>query len=255
MKTAFRTPFGHFQFKVLPLGLSNASATFQCMMNRIFAAYLNQFVLVYMDDMLVCSANEAEHLQHLRSVLMTLRESRLFVKLSKCDFLKPDVKFLGHVVGANGLHVDPAKVAAVQQWLPPANVAEVRSFLGLANFFRRFIQGYSSLVAPVPSLLRKSTVFQWSPACQNAFERVKQILTTASVLVMPGFEEPFEVWCDASGFAIGALLHQNGRPRCYESRKLKGPELNYHPGETELLAVIHALKVWRCSNKVKRVPE
>ena len=216
------------------------------MMNQIFSSFLQKFVVVYMDDIFIYSTTEQEHLQHLRSVFMTLRESRLFVKLSKCDFFKTDVKFLGHLVGAEGVRVDPSKVAAVQSWSPPSNVGEVRSFLGFANFFRRFIQGYASLVAPLSDLLRKENTSVWSNACQEAFDRVKEILTTAPVLKMPSFDEPFEVWCDASGFAIGAILLQTGHPCSFESRKLRGPELNYHPGESELLAVIYALKTWRC---------
>ena len=246
VKTAFRTPFGHFEFKVLCFGLTNAPSTFQAVMNRIFAPYLGKFVLVYLDDILVYSKNPVEHVEHLRLVLQILKDNQLYGRLSKCDFFKREVLFLGHVADKDGLRVDPAKVEAVKAWQVPRDVKEVRSFLGLANYFRKFIQGYSTMVAPLTHLTRKDVAFEWSPDCHSAFEGVKHALTHAPVLATPDFTKPFVVIVDASGDGIGAVLEQDGHPLAYESRKFTPAERNYTVGEQELLAAVHAMKVWRC---------
>ena len=248
-KTAFRTPLGHFQFKVLCFGLTNAPATFQAVMNRVLQPYLGQFVLVYMDDILIFSKSAAEHAEHVRLVLQKLREHALYAKHSKCEFGKRDVAFLGHVVSADGLKVDPKKVAVVQDWPAPLNVGHVRSFLGLGNYFRRFIQGYSNLVRPMNDLLKKGADFRWDERCAAAFDGLKAALAGALVLALPDFSSDapdFEVWCDASGFGIGAVLLQGGRVIVYEARTLNSAERNYSTGEQELLAVVHALRTWRC---------
>ncbi len=167
-KTAFNTPLGHFQYKVLAFGLTNAPATFQAVMNRIFAPHLGKFVVVYLDDILVYSRSAAEHEQHLKTVLATLRQHRFYAKMSKCAFNKPEVAYLGHIVGRYGLRMDPKKVAVVRDWPTPRTAAELRSFLGLCNYFRRFIQGYSSVAACLHELLRKGVAFAWGgcpPAC------------------------------------------------------------------------------------------
>ncbi|CAI7769555.1 unnamed protein product, partial [Closterium sp. NIES-54] len=154
-KTAFRTPFGHFQWRVLSFGLTNAPASFQRAMNDVFREAIGQFVLVYLDDILVYSKTEEEHTQHLKWVLGKLREHKFFARLWKCHFYKRELEYLGHLVGNDGLKVDPKKVAAVQQWPVPQDVGQVRSFLGLANYFRRFLENYSSVVAPLTALTRK----------------------------------------------------------------------------------------------------
>jgi hypothetical protein len=245
-KTAFRTPFGHYQFKVLSFGLTNAPATFQAAMNDVFRKYLGSFVLVYIDDILVFSKTPEEHLKHVELVLQCLRENDLYAKLSKCEFEKPEVRFLGHIVGTNGTRVDPAKVKAVQDWPVPRNVSEVRSFLGLATYFRRFIQGFAKLAGPLTNLTKQSVVWDWSPVCQAAFDEVKWCLTHAPVLAMPDFSLPFEVWVDASVEGLGAVLLQDGRPIAFESRRLIPAEVNYSTSDQELLAVVHAMKAWRC---------
>ena len=245
-KTAFRTPEGLYHFRVLPFGLCNAPATFQRVMNKVFAPVIGKFVVIYMDDILVYSKTPEEHVLHLREVFKLLRDAKLYVKLSKCDFWKTELVFLGYTVGADGIKPNPSKIAAVQEWPSPKNVKELRSFLGLATFFRRFVQGFSTLVAPLTSLLRKESAFVWNAVCEQTFLKLKEVLTSAPVLAMPDYDKPFEVWCDASGIGIGALLLQDGRCCAFDSRKLRGAELNYHPGEIELLAVVHALKTWRC---------
>ena len=245
-KTAFRTPLGHFQWKVLSFGLTNAPATFQAVMNDVFRPCIGKFVLVYLDDILVYSRSADEHVQHLRTVLQLLRDHKLYAKLSKCSFNLPELEFLGHIVGADGVRPDPHKVQSVRQWPVPRDVRQVRSFLGLTNYFRRFIQGYSQLVRPMQLLLRKGAEFNWCQNCQVAFDQVKTALTNAPVLVLPDFSKPFEVICDASGGAVGAVLLQQGKPIAFESHKLSPADMRKSPYERELYAVVHALEIWRC---------
>lgn len=252
-KTAFRTHVGHFQWRVLAFGLTNCPATFQQCMNDIFRDYMGKFVVVYLDDILIYSKTPEEHEQHIRLVLQRLREHQLFARRAKCHFNQPEVTFLGHVVGVNGVKVDPRKVQAVQDWPIPTDVHQLRSFLGLANYFRKFIQGYSTLVRPLTDLLRddKSVQKLWSTEAQHAFDGVKWALTHAPVLVLPDFDAaakhtPFEVVADASLHGIGAVLLQGGRPIAFESKKFSPAEKNYDTSQRELLALIHALKTWRC---------
>ncbi|CAI7798149.1 unnamed protein product [Closterium sp. NIES-54] len=194
-----------------------------------------------------------EHTQHLKWVLGKLREHKFFARLWKCHFYKRELEYLGHLVGNDGLKVDPKKVAAVQQWPVPQDVGQVRSFLGqvrsfvgLANYFRRFLENYSSVVARLTALTRKGNAWQWTDQCQKSFEEVKTMLTNAPVLALPDPSKPYEVVTDASTVGIGAVLLQEGRPVAFESRKLSPTEQHYTTSEQELLAVVHALRTWRC---------
>jgi transposase InsO family protein len=245
-KTAFRTPMGLYQWKVMPFGLTNAPAVFSQTMQQVFADMIGQFVLVYLDDILIFSKTPAEHERHLDMVLQRLAQHRFYAQLPKCHFALPEVEFLGHLVSAEGIKVDPRKVRIVADWPTPSNVSELRSFLGLSNYFRRFVHAYSTIARPLHDLTRKETAWQWTEACQTAFERLKAKLTAAPVLAAPDFTKPFEVIADASAYALGAILLQDGRPIAFESRKLTAAQQNYHTTEKELLAVIHALTVWRC---------
>ena len=245
-KTAFRTPFGLFQWKVLSFGLTNAPATFQAVMNDIFRPLIHKCVLVYLDDILVYSKTMEEHAEHLRQVLQILRDQDFYAKLSKCSFAQSELEFLGHILGKDGLRVDPRKTAAVESWPTPTDISQVRSFLGLANYFRKFIKDYSLMTLPLTHLLRKDVPWHWSDNCEAAFHQVKHALTHAPVLALPDFSLPFEVVVDASGTGIGAVLLQQGRPICYESRQLTPAEQNYTVTEQEMLAVIYALRTWRC---------
>ena len=245
-KTAFNTPFGHCEFKVLSFGLTNAPATFQAAMNSIFKPHLGKFVLVYLDDILVFSKSPGEHAEHLEIVLRLLREHTLSAKRSKCQFNTAELGFLGHVVGAEGIKVNPKKTAVVRDWPQPQDIHQLRSFLGLTNYFRRFVQAYANLVGPLTNLLRKSVSFTWSLACQTAFDGVKHALTTAPVLVMPDYSKPFELIADACGFGTGAALLQEGRPIAFLCKQFNAAERNYGVGEQELLAVVHAMRAWRC---------
>ncbi|KAJ9512039.1 hypothetical protein QJQ45_004614 [Haematococcus lacustris] len=249
-KTAFRTRYGHYEYTVMPFGLCNAPATFQRLMNDIFRPHLDQFVLVYLDDILIYSRSEAEHLEHLRTVLGLLRQHQLYANLSKCAFFLPSMDFLGHIISADGIHPDPAKIRAMVEWPVPRNLNDLRSFLGSANYYRRLIHHHAHLILPLTNLLKAETPWSWGPEQQEAFERVKVALASNPVVRPPDFSRPFTVKTDASLYAIGAVLSQrddNGAEYvvAYESRKLQPAEINYPTHDRELLAVVHALTLWR----------
>ncbi|KAL5838964.1 hypothetical protein ACOSQ4_011572 [Xanthoceras sorbifolium] len=245
-KTAFRTRYGHFEFLVMPFGLTNAPAAFMDIMNRIFRPYLDKFVVVFIDDILVYSRTCEEHVEHLNIVLQTLRMNQLYAKKDKCDFWLTEVRFLGHMISQEGISVDPAKVEAVLQWERPTNVTEVRSFLGLAGYYRRFVENFSRIAMPLTQLTRKSVKFVWDEDCEASFMALKQRLTTAPVLTVPDSSEPYVVYTDASGTGLGGVLMQGGKVVAYASRQLKPHEKNYPTHDLELAAVIFALKIWRC---------
>ncbi|KAA3460485.1 DNA/RNA polymerases superfamily protein [Gossypium australe] len=244
-KTAFRTRYGHYEFLVMPFGLTNAPAAFMDMMNRVFQQYLDQFVVVFIDDILVYSRTEEEHDKHLRLVLQILREKQLYAKFSKCEFWLREVTFLGHVVSAEGIRVDPRKIEAVLDWKPPRSVAEIRSFLGLAGYYRRFVEGFSLIAAPMTKLLRKEVPFVWTEKQQESFDKLKKILTEAPVLIQPEAGKEYTVYCDASHTGLGCVLMQEGRVVAYASRQLRPHEVNYPTHDLELAAVVFALKIWR----------
>ncbi|KAK8623010.1 hypothetical protein V6N13_117906 [Hibiscus sabdariffa] len=184
-KTVIRTRYGHYEFLVMSFGLTNAHAAFMDIMNRVFRPYLDQFMVVFIDDILIYSRSEAKHVEHLRIVLQTLRDHRLYAKLSKCEFWLKKVAFLGHVVSAEGIQVDPSKIEAIVSWKQPKNVSEIRSFLGLAGYYRRFVEDFSIIAAPLTKLLRKDVLFVWTKVQQISFEKLKEALTQAPVLVQP----------------------------------------------------------------------
>ena len=184
-KSAFRTRYGHYEFLVMPFGLTNAPAVFMALMNKVFQPYLDKFVIVFIDDILVYSRNKRDHERHLRIVLQILREKQLYAKFSKCEFWLDQVVFLGHVVSAEGIKVDPKKIEAVVKWEPPRNVTEVRSFLGMAGYYRRFVEGFSVIATPLTKLLRKHVEFRWTADCQRSFEELKARLTSAPILANP----------------------------------------------------------------------
>jgi hypothetical protein len=248
-KTAFRTPFGHFQYKTLLFGLTNAPAAFQGVMNKIFAPYLNKFMTVYLDDICIFSKTYEEHLQHLTLVLDVLQQHKLHLSLHKCEFLKDELLYLGHIISKDGVKVDPAKTKAVAQYPPPTDVSTLRSFLGMANFFRKFIQGYSQMCSPLTNLLKKDAPFVWGSEQQTAFNDIKAALTNAPVLALPDWQDadtPYVLITDASYKGLAGVLMQKGRPISYESRKLNSAESRYSPTELEMLAVVHCCKLWRC---------
>ena len=185
-KTAFRTRYGHFEFTVMPFGLTNALTEFRDLMHRVFQPYLDQFVVVFVDNILIYSQSEWEHEYHLRIVLQLLRDHQLYAKFSKCEFWLTEVRFLGHVVSASGVSVDPEKVEAVMSLERSNSVFEIRSFLGLAGYYRRFIEDFSRLAATMTRLTRKKVKFDWDDRCEEAFQELKRRLTTAPILIVPG---------------------------------------------------------------------
>ncbi|KAL0553926.1 hypothetical protein IC582_007830 [Cucumis melo] len=244
-KTAFRSRYGHYEFVVMSFGLTNAPAVFMDLMNRVFKDFLDSFVIVFIDDILIYSKTEAEHEEHLHQVLETLRANKLYAKFSKCEFWLRKVTFLGHVVSSEGVSVDPAKIEAVTNWPRPSTVSEIRSFLGLAGYYRRFVEDFSRIASPLTQLTRKGTPFVWSPACERSFQELKQKLVTAPVLTVPDGSGNFVIYSDASKKGLGCVLMQQDKVVAYASRQLKTHEQNYPTHDLELAAVVFALKIWR----------
>jgi hypothetical protein len=214
------------------------------MMNKVFMDFLDKFVVVFIDDILIYSKNEEEHKQHLGAVLERLRTHQLYAKFSKFEFWLKEVGFLGHILSENGIAVDPIKVTAVLNWKTPATVTEVRSFIGLAGYYRRFIEGFSKIAKPMTELLKKNQRFVWTTECEDSFTELKTRLTTAPVLVLPDIHKSFDIYCDASRRGIGCVLMQEGKVVAYASRQLRPHEENYPTHDLELAAVVHALKIW-----------
>ncbi|XP_059075327.1 uncharacterized protein LOC131875270 [Cryptomeria japonica] len=243
-KTAFRCHYGHYEFLVMPFGLTNAPATFQSCMNHIFNKQLRKSVLVFFDDILIYSCTWEDHLRHLEEVLGIMEDQSLFAKLSKCEFGLREVLYLGHVISADGVKVHEEKIQAIQNWPVPQNITELRGFLGLCAYYRRFVKGFSQLAAPLTDLTKKGA-FRWTEQAQGVFDRLKEVMSTCPVLALPDFSQPFVLECDASGFGIGAVLMQNKHPIAYESRKLQNNERLYSTYDKEMLAIMHALAKFR----------
>ncbi|KAF5824178.1 putative nucleotidyltransferase, Ribonuclease H [Helianthus annuus] len=244
-KTAFRTRYGHYEFLVMPFGMTNAPAVFMDLMNRVCKPYLDKFVIVFIDDILIYSKSQEEHERHLRLILELLRKEQLYAKFSKCDFWLREVHFLGHVVNKDGIHVDPAKIESIKNWPTPKTPTEVRQFLGLAGYYRRFIQGFSKIAQPLTILTQKGIVYKWNEAQESAFQRLKDNLCSAPILSLPEGTDDFVVYCDASIHGLGCVLMQREKVIAYASRQLKTHERNYTTHDLELGAVIFALKIWR----------
>ncbi|GJT09622.1 putative reverse transcriptase domain-containing protein [Tanacetum coccineum] len=213
-KTAFRTRYGHYEFQVMPFGLTNAPAVFMDLMNRVCKPYLDKFVIVFIDDILIYSKDEKEHEEHLKAILELLKKEQLYAKFSKCEFWIPKVQFLGHVIDSRGIHVDPAKIESIKDWASPKTPTEIRQFLGLAGYYRRFIEGFSKIA-------------------------------NAPILALPEGSEDFVVYCDASHKGLGVVLMQREKVIAYASRQLKVHEKNYTTHDLELGSVVFALKIWR----------
>ncbi|XP_065859834.1 uncharacterized protein [Euphorbia lathyris] len=244
-KTAFKTKHGLYEWLVMPFGLTNAPSTFMRLMNHVLREFIGKFVVVYFDDILIYSKSEAEHIEHVKVVLDVLREQKLYANLSKCSFCMEKVVFLGFIVSAQGVSVDIEKVKAIQEWPTPNSVTEVRSFHGLASFYRRFVKNFSTIAAPLTEVIKKNVGFKWGKAQEDAFEMLKARLTSAPVLALPNFDKSFEIECDASGVGIGAVLMQEGRPIAFFSEKLSGATLNYPTYDKELYALVRALQMWQ----------
>ncbi|GJW96936.1 reverse transcriptase domain-containing protein [Tanacetum coccineum] len=244
-KTAFRTRYGHYEFQVMPFGLTNAPAVFMDLMNRVCKPYLDKFVIVFIDDILIYSKNKQEHEEHLKLILELLKKEELYAKFSKCEFWIPKVQFLGHVIDSEGIHVDPAKIESIKDWASPKSPTEIRQFLGLAGYYRRFIEGFSKIAKPMTKLTQKKVKFEWGDKQEAAFQLLKQKLCSAPILALPEGSEDFIAYCDASKKGLGAVLMQREKVIAYASRQLKIHEKNYTTHDLELGAVVFALKIWR----------
>ncbi|KAL4013522.1 hypothetical protein IC575_025694 [Cucumis melo] len=215
------------------------------LMHRIFHPFLDQFVIVFIDDILIYSYSEDKHAQHLRILLQTLRDRKLYAKYSKCDFWLDRVIFLGHVVSAEGIYVDPQKIEAIFNWEQPTTITEVRSFLGLAGYYRHFMEGFSKLALSLTNLTKKDSKFEWTNKCEQSFQELKKRLVSSPILTLPTPGVEFEIYCDASHQGLGCVLMQEGKVVAYTSRQLKTHEYNYPMHDLELAIVILALKIWR----------
>ncbi|GJS86156.1 putative reverse transcriptase domain-containing protein [Tanacetum coccineum] len=244
-KTAFRTRYGHYEFQVMPFGLTNAPAVFMDLMNRVCKPYLDKFVIVFIDDILIYSKNKQEHEEHLKLILELLKKEELYAKFSKCEFWIPKVQFLGHVIDSKGIHVDPAKIESIKDWASPKSPTEIRQFLGLAGYYRRFIEGFSKIAKPMTKLTQKKVKFVWGDKQEAAFQLLKQKLCSAPILALPEGSKDFIAYCDASKKGLGVVLMQREKVIAYASRQLKIHEKNYTTHDLELGAVVFALKIWR----------
>ncbi|GJW71486.1 putative reverse transcriptase domain-containing protein [Tanacetum coccineum] len=244
-KTAFRTRYGHYEFQVMPFGLTTAPAVFMDLMNRVCKPYLDKFVIVFIDDILIYLKDEKEFEEHLKAILELLKKEKLYAKFSKCEFWIPKVQFLGHVIDSRGIHVDPAKIESIKDWASPKTPTEIRQFLGLAGYYRRFIEGFSKIAKSMTKLTQKGIKFDWGEKEENAFQLIKQKLCSAPILALPEGSEDFVVYCDASHKGLGDVLMQREKVIAYASRQLKNSWKKLQPYDLELGLVVFALKIWR----------
>jgi hypothetical protein len=250
-KTVFRTRYGHYEFKVLSFGLTNAPATFQNIMNDIFADLLDVFVLVYLDDILIFSANMEDHLKHVRIVLDRLRELKFYAKPSKCEFGKTKIEYVGFLVGGGQAKPHPYKVKEIKEWQVPQTPTQVRSFLGLCNYYRHFVPNYAQHAAKLTKLIKGNKMGTWTPECQAAFDHLKTALISEPVLHIANPDLDFTIDTDASNTHVGALFNQKDPETGHDylvasfSKVLSEAEQKYPIREQELLAIRLALEQWR----------
>lgn len=244
-KTAFKSHSGHFEFRVMPFGLTCAPATFQAAMNSIFAHVIRKFVLVFVDDILIYSRTLADHIHHLDQVFNLLLQNQLFVKLNKCSFAQPSLEYLGHIIGADGVSTDPAKIDAVQQWPTPLNVKQLRGFLGLAGYYRRFIRNFGIICRPLTTLLKKNVPYIWTSIEDEAFSALKHALVQAPVLALLDFTKEFVLETDACAYGMGAVLMQQGHPLAFLSRALGPKNQSLSTYDKECVAILLGIDKWK----------
>jgi hypothetical protein len=239
-KTAFRCHYDHYEFLVMPFGLTNAPTTFQSCMNHVFNKQLRKHLLVFFDDLLIYNKTWEEHLQYVEHILAIMEGQSLYAKESKCEFGMTEVLYLGHIIGVKGVQVHHEKIQAIVEWPTPKTITELRGFLRIRTYYRKFVKGLSQLCAPLTDLTKKGA-FKWSEEAQFTFDKMKKVMSTCPVLALPDFDQSFILECDASGEGIGAVLMQNRHPLACESLKLRGPELLYTIYDKEMFAIMHAL--------------
>lgn len=240
--TGFSTERGHWEFNRMPFGLKNAPATFQRLMDRSFQGLVGKACFVYLDDIVIFGNTLEEHNRNLVSVMERVEELGLKLQPDKCEYLRPELEYLGHLITKNGVKPNPAKIEAIENFKPPTNVTQVQSFLGLTGYYRKFIKNFSHIAKPLTNLTQKDTIFDWTTECQCSFELLKELLCKAPVLKYPDFTKTFTLTTDASNVGIGAVLSQDGHPNCFISRTLNKAEQNYNTAEKELLAIVWATK-------------
>ena len=228
----------------MPFGLTNAPATFMRLMNDVLRPFLDDFVIVYLDDILIFSKTWEEHLKHVKQTLDVLKREKIYVKLSKCEFGKTSLNYLGHIVGGGELKIDPSKVAVIVNSPKPRSATEVRSFLVAAQYWRKFISNFSLSATPLHALTGLNKVFQWGGKHQKSFGTLKDKISTTPVLALPDLQRPFEIQTDASYYAMGAVLTQHGRPICYHFQTFNPVVVNY-PTYDKLYALIQSVKKWK----------
>ncbi|KAH9781715.1 hypothetical protein KPL71_008583 [Citrus sinensis] len=243
-KTTFRTHNGHYEYLVMPFGLCNAPSTFQAIMNSIFRPYLRKFILVFFYDILIYSPSWSCHLEHVKQAMEILKQQKFFVKVSKCIFGQQELEYLRHIITCHGVKVDEKKIAAMMSWPKPQTITELRGFLGLTGYYRKFVQGYGVIARPLTNLLKKGQ-FGWNEEAEEAFNKLKQAMTSTPTLTMPDFSDTFIIETDASGEGIGAVLQQKGKPIAFMSRALGVIKKSWSTYAKEMLAIIEAIRMWR----------
>ena len=248
-KTAFASNRGHYEWTVLPFGLTNGPATFQQTMNHIFRPYLNDFIVVYIDDILIYSKSEKEHEEHLKIVMNLLKSNQLFLAPKKCVFWKKEIQFLGYTIKDNEVHLEDQKLDCIAKWQRPNTIKQLRSFLGFVNFYSKFVENFSLIATPLYNLTKKNKKFIWNKTEEEAFCKLKEVIAKKPVLILPDPTREFVVETDASSLSTGAVLNQKVdgeiRPVAFTSKKLNDYESKYPPRQLELLGIIHALEKWR----------
>jgi hypothetical protein len=244
-KTAFQTQSGHYEFRVMPFGLTGAPHTFQRPMNATLSPLLRKCVLVFFDDILVYNKSYSDHLKHLEQVFQLLQIGKWKVKFAKCSFAQRQITYLGYVISEQGVSTSPSKVQAVSEWPTPTNVKGLRSFLGLARYYRKFVKHFGIIAKPLSELLKKNSIFVWTINHDVAFETLKSALVTAPVLVLLDFSKPFVVEADASDLGVGAFLMQSNHPVEFVSKAI-GPKLrSLSTYEKEYIAILMVVEQWR----------
>ena len=248
-KTAFISSEGLFEFNRLPFGLKTAPGLFQNIMDDILREFKNDFAMAYIDDVIVYSKTFDEHLSHLEQIFMKFRKNDIQAKPSKCNFAKPRVPLLGHIVTKDGILVDPEKVEVIEKLKPPTTVKEVRRFIGMLSYYRKFIGNFSEVAEPLINLTKKNVKFEWNDSCQKAFEILKDRITRAPILIHPDNSKSYILQTDASDFSVGAVLLQTcgeyNKPVLFLSHKMNEAQRKYTAMEREAYAIIYALKKLR----------